>query len=576
MPISSRLGWCSSVVAAAFFSCAPSAAFGGWMASPGVKDGSAWSGTLLVRTGASAPQGFTALAADEDGIGGLMAATEALVADLPLTGDLTIDAVLTRIEVFGPETELVVHGDDGERRIEAPPVASFRGTAAGHEDSAVFLSVSPWWIYGYAMVGDRTYIISTGPAVDPRPPVVYDLAEISEEDLRIEIPECQADLTRVVEGVARDRRGGSGVTPRSAPCRVARVAFESDYELTQIFGGNATLSTGYIATLTAAMNDIYIRDVNTRMVATYVRVWTTAADPWDQPGAGEQLTQFRNYWVQNMWSVSRNLAHFLSGRGLGGGVAWLSVMCNSQWGFALSGNLAGAFPYPLEDNRGNNWDPFVVAHEFGHNFGTLHTHDGYTPPVDTCGSGNCAGYYMNGTIMSYCHLCTFGMQNIKMRFGDRVSERILEYLALEAPCKLDNPPKFNSHPTDKIVNLGGTVTFTTAVSAPGTMQFQWLHEDQEIPGATSQNLTLTNVAPGNVGSYRLRATNQCLATLSNAATLFIRCPADFDGSLFVDNEDFTSFVYAFVAGDMSADFDKSGFVDIEDYVAFVAAYENGC
>ncbi|MCC6428595.1 MAG: S8 family serine peptidase [Phycisphaerales bacterium] len=54
------------------------------------------------------------------------------------------------------------------------------------------------------------------------------------------------------------------------------------------------------------------------------------------------------------------------------------------------------------------------------------------------------------------------------------------------------------------------------------------------------------------------------------------CPADFDGSGFVDIEDYSAFVLAFEAGDESADFDESGFVDTDDFDAFVEAFENGC
>ncbi|MCC6426126.1 MAG: EF-hand domain-containing protein [Phycisphaerales bacterium] len=54
------------------------------------------------------------------------------------------------------------------------------------------------------------------------------------------------------------------------------------------------------------------------------------------------------------------------------------------------------------------------------------------------------------------------------------------------------------------------------------------------------------------------------------------CPSDFDGSGFVDLEDFTAFVAAFEAGTDNADFDDSGFVDLDDYVAFVLAFESGC
>ncbi|MCK6475918.1 MAG: hypothetical protein L6Q35_03695 [Phycisphaerales bacterium] len=54
------------------------------------------------------------------------------------------------------------------------------------------------------------------------------------------------------------------------------------------------------------------------------------------------------------------------------------------------------------------------------------------------------------------------------------------------------------------------------------------------------------------------------------------CPADFDGSGFVDLEDYDAFVLAFEAGGDDADFDASGFVDLEDFTAFVEAFELGC
>ncbi|GMV26559.1 MAG: hypothetical protein AMXMBFR58_25900 [Phycisphaerae bacterium] len=54
------------------------------------------------------------------------------------------------------------------------------------------------------------------------------------------------------------------------------------------------------------------------------------------------------------------------------------------------------------------------------------------------------------------------------------------------------------------------------------------------------------------------------------------CKADFDGTGFVDTDDFDAFVHAFELGDDSADFDETGFVDTDDFDAFVRAFEQGC
>ncbi len=54
------------------------------------------------------------------------------------------------------------------------------------------------------------------------------------------------------------------------------------------------------------------------------------------------------------------------------------------------------------------------------------------------------------------------------------------------------------------------------------------------------------------------------------------CIADFDGTGFVDFDDYNAFVTDFEAGSDTADVDASGFVDIEDFTYFVQLFEAGC
>lgn len=54
------------------------------------------------------------------------------------------------------------------------------------------------------------------------------------------------------------------------------------------------------------------------------------------------------------------------------------------------------------------------------------------------------------------------------------------------------------------------------------------------------------------------------------------CAADFDGSGFVDIDDYIAFMVAFDAGQTAADYDGSGFVDLDDFDAFVREFEEGC
>ena len=159
---------------------------------------------------------------------------------------------------------------------------------------------------------------------------------------------------------------------------------------------------------------------------SYLRLWT-GEDIWTGADMFEQLTQYRDYWAANMGSVSRDLGHYLAGRGLGGGVAWLGVACTDyNWSYALSSGIGYGFPYPLVHHSHSNWEPMVVNHELGHNFGAPHTHD-HNPQADGCGTNDCSQAF-GGTIMSYCHGCPGGMSNVVMKFHSFSVDSMLGHL----------------------------------------------------------------------------------------------------------------------------------------------------
>lgn len=66
------------------------------------------------------------------------------------------------------------------------------------------------------------------------------------------------------------------------------------------------------------------------------------------------------------------------------------------------------------------------------------------------------------------------------------------------------------------------------------------------------------------------------SALDNVRMIAVSCPADFDGSGFVDTDDYDAFIHAFEDGTDDADFDQSGFVDTDDFTSFVLAFEAGC
>ncbi|HUM00933.1 MAG TPA: IPT/TIG domain-containing protein, partial [Thermoanaerobaculia bacterium] len=194
--------------------------------------------------------------------------------------------------------------------------------------------------------------------------------------------------------------------------------------------------------------------------------------PWSATTSSAGLTEFMSYWNTNRTGVPRLTAHMLSGRGFGGGIAYLNALCTTS-AYSLVGSLDGVAPADLTTTY---WDFMAVTHELGHNFGSRHTHC-YTPPVDKCYGSEPSCYRgptsvppEKGTVMSYCHLLSGGYGNVKMFLGVPgepsavVTTRIRTFVESNASCFGTLPgPTISSIDPASGSGAGGTpVTITGA------------------------------------------------------------------------------------------------------------------
>ncbi|MFM7261905.1 MAG: M12 family metallo-peptidase, partial [bacterium] len=335
-------------------------------------------------------------------------------------------------------------------------------SGAAIEGTSAFLAHSAAGTFGYIESSDSVVIISSGPYGAGLPVVSFDLSELPEGTLAPPDWTCQ-----LVDAPSDDHTtDGSNFTDGglagSPDCRQVRIAFDTDVEFLQRFGGDQNAAVGYVATLGSALNAIYTRDLGVRLSTSYVRFWN-GNDPWTAVDTLAQLTQFKSVWDSTMIPVQRDLAHLLSSRNLGGGVAYLPGLCTTgqQAGsgagaYAVSANLNGYFPTPLVENDPQNWDPFVVAHETGHNFGAPHTH-AYNPPLDGCGltPPDCTAAVADaGTIMSYCHLCAGGLANIRLEFHPSNIATIVTRLG-SISCNYSGPARLPVAVADTAVAYAG-------------------------------------------------------------------------------------------------------------------------
>ena len=358
---------------------------------------------------------------------------EVRLGGVPLPGAGTVDLVLQPIDPFAADATFVaVDGSGRETILPRPEFLALAGSVSGDADGEAFLSFGPAGVEGWIRVDGTAFGVSDGTGegpvlihrLDALPPIDPELAaNFCGTDLLDPIPNADHAGAMGPPRPNGDSQARHGAVNLGTGCELITLAIDSDQELVGLFDGDTDATLGYIGPLMAATTSIFQRDLGIRLQASYIRLWTEE-DPWNAGGTADELYAFRDLWEAEMASVERDLAHFLSGRGLGGGVAWLPGLCNA-YGYGLSANINGSFPYPIENNSGQNWDLMVFSHELGHNVGCPHTHD---IGVDNCAGGDCS-VTPNGTIMSYCHLCSGGLANVRMEFCPENIANVADTLA---------------------------------------------------------------------------------------------------------------------------------------------------
>ena len=118
----------------------------------------------------------------------------------------------------------------------------------------------------------------------------------------------------------------------------------------------------------------------------------------------------------------------------------------------------------------------------------------------------------------------------------------------------DLPPIILVQPQSQPAAPGGSVDFITSVIGAPSLNFRWLKDGQEIPGAIGSTLSLANVSLSDLGNYRLRVFNHVGATLSEPAVLRLSGPPVLSAlsDAIIDEDTDTGFV-AFTVQDYDTD-----------------------
>ncbi len=420
-----------------------------------------------------------------------------------------------------------------------PAVAHFRGRLDGDVDSRVYLGVHAGFLV--AIVKTAAGVVYVGPEGSVDGPVQHVL-RTPDSPLNAEFApigwRCDADDLPPAPGGGAARIGEPSLRPSAAlstqsitVLKEATISVETDEELLAKYSGNVSAMSAYITSVFGQISVIYERDVQVHLTVNRIQAWTTT-DPYSSTSTRTQLDEVGDWWHANRPKASypRTAVHYMSGKPVSGGIAWLDVLCMGD--FSQGGHWGGAYgvtqvnaAYPASP-----WDLIAMSHELGHNFGSPHTHC-YSSPIDMC-YGSESGCYsgpvvnpgpLGGTIMSYCHLLSGGYGNIDLRFHDRcITERMLPLInsvsclgAISDPT----PPtatSFHTVPPCRVVDTRNeTGPFGGPALAANSSRTFVVGGQCGVPStAKALSLNVAVTQPTNPGSLRLYAGG----TLSPLAT----------------------------------------------------------
>ncbi|MBL7765351.1 MAG: T9SS type A sorting domain-containing protein [Chitinophagaceae bacterium] len=284
----------------------------------------------------------------------------------------------------------------------------------------------------------------------------------------------------------------SEVSTETITSNCVKFYVECDFQIYQDFGSSIGNATNYATALFNNVSTLYLND-SVSTAVSQINVWTVS-DPYLSATTTSNALNLFSTQMSNT-GFNGDLAHLLSRRSLGGGIAWLDVLCSSDYyKTGVSANLSTT----ITSLPTYSWNSMVITHECGHNLGSPHTHscawNGNNTRIDNCAgnyninyqSGTCNSFPPDpvggGTIMSYCHLSAVGI-NLNLGFGPQPGD-LIRYNVNNAAC------------LTTCINCPGGITITGAYNTPLTESSTWIKTSGQTT-ASANGIVKLDADPGN-------------------------------------------------------------------------------
>lgn len=341
------------------------------------------------------------------------------------TNDGKLELELLPVDIFAPGFTVKTSQPDPNFKFDNTKLRFYQGSLKNNAKSIAAFAFYDRNIIG--MISDSTgnHVLARK---DNQSTAPSEYAFYNEEAVKTESRQFNCGT---VEGPIKSQSkpiqtSGARESTASSCAKYVSIYAEADYTLYQAHNSDSNVLTPIILYWFNQVSTIY-KNENIILKIGQLKIWNSP-DPYHNDDITSTLNAFQIYWSNLGDSYPGNIAHLMTNRSLGGGLA--------------NANLYGDFShkdllYSVSSGLGNvtvnypnySWEVEVITHELGHNFGSNHTQwcgwqggaldncyftendngpckdtSGKTIDCSECSRGPAPGGNGKGTIMSYCHL----------------------------------------------------------------------------------------------------------------------------------------------------------------------------
>lgn len=333
---------------------------------------------------------------------------------LPITGNRTVTLQLVEVDIYQGNSH--VYALPSNEKINVDIGKHYRGIVKGDYESLVAMSFFDGQIDGFISEQEMP-TVTVGKKKNSNYHIAYydnQLPDSFKTDCSVEDDGVQYTKEQLT----------SKIDTRTANTRCNRLYMEVDYDIYTGKGSDLQQTTNFV---TGFMNQVITIYANEDIQTTLspLNIWT-AESPYTGGSYTEALSVLRQF-QRRTTSIDGDLGHLVSSRfSYGGHAGGFDGVCN----YSVNNKLAYSTIYGYySDYPVSSYTVMVVAHEFGHLFGSRHTHacvwNGNSTAIDSC-AGYVEGYCAEpglptggGTMMSYCYNLPSVGTNFSKGFGEQ-------------------------------------------------------------------------------------------------------------------------------------------------------------